>query len=171
MIRVENFIYLSFVLYNIQGIKLCSRHYLMTKTIARIITVSFTSILLGSSIASADVIEDRKAGFRGNVTALKAIRAAMSENDTATIATNAGKIAAWFDVMPNYFPEGSNTGKTNARPEIWTNWEKFTSISATARQSALDLAMAANAGDSDGINAGFQAVAGTCKTCHQSFKN
>ena len=143
----------------------------MTNKITRIITVSFTSILLGSSIASADVVEDRKAGFRGNVTALKAIRAAMSENDAATIAINAEKIAAWFEVMPNYFPEGSNTGKTNARPEIWTNWEKFTGISATARQSALDLAMAAKAGDSDGINAGFQAVAGTCKTCHQSFKN
>lgn len=143
----------------------------MSKKLPTLIASALTIFVLGGGIASADIVEDRKAGFRGNVQALKAIRAAMSESDTASIAANAEKIAAWFSVMPDYFPEGSLQGKTNARPEIWTNWDKFTAISASANQAALDLANAAKNGDMDGVNAGFQAVAGTCKTCHQSFKN
>ena len=140
-------------------------------TITRLFALGIAvTIMSGASISSADVIDDRKAGFRGNVAHLKAIRSALSDGETASIAANAEKIADWFAVMTDYFPEGSGVGKTNARPEIWTDWDKFTSLARSSEVAARDLAQNADAGDSDAIQQGFRAVAGTCKTCHQSFK-
>jgi cytochrome c556 len=128
------------------------------------------ALILSITAAGADVISDRKAGFKSTGKSLKAIRTAISENDTATIAANAEKIAAWFAVVPDHFPEGSGEGDTDARPEIWTDWDRFTGIAASAEAAALDLAKQANAGNSGDIEAGFRNLAGTCKTCHQSFR-
>ena len=140
-------------------------------TMRRIIALTITTLMMGASLSVADVIDDRKAGFRSNVTALKAIRAAMNEGDAATVAQNAEKIADWFAVMTEYFPEGSGNGNTNARPEIWTEWDKFTALATASEKTARDLAANASMGDMDAIPQGFKVVAGTCKTCHQSFKN
>ncbi len=142
----------------------------MNITRTTIITIAAVTAF-GINLAAADVISDRKAGFRGNVVALKAIRSAMAERDMSTITAQAEKMASWFAVMPDYFPASSSTGDTNARPEIWENWDKFTAISSTAEAASRDLAAAASSGDMAAVNAGFKAVAGTCKTCHQSFKN
>ena len=130
-----------------------------------------TSVFIGTSMASADVISDRKAGFRENVTALKAIRAAMKNNDMETISQNADKVAAWFAVMPSYFPEGSGEGDTKASPQIWNDWDKFTRFSAEAEQFAVDLSTAAKNNDKKAVKEDFSNVAGTCKSCHFSFKS
>lgn len=137
----------------------------------RISALTFTIIIVGFSVSVADVIDDRKAGFRNTVTALKAIRTAMKEGDAAMVAQNAENIADWFAVMTDYFPEGSGNGNTNARPEIWTKWDSFTALALSSEKTARDLAMKAAAGDTNAIPEGFKAIAGTCKTCHQSFKN
>ena len=41
------------------------------------------------------------------------------------IYEQANLIAAWAEVMPDYFPEDSTMGDTKARPEIWENWDDF----------------------------------------------
>ena len=121
--------------------------------------------------ARADVIETRKQEFRNNVTALKAIRAAMGEDDLSAIASNADAIASWSARMTEFFPEGSGTGKTNARAEIWSKWAGFTAAAKTAEDAAMRLAALARNGESADLNAAFGALADTCKSCHMSFKN
>lgn len=121
--------------------------------------------------ATADVVETRKQEFRNNVTALKAIRAAIKDDDLAAVASNADMVADWSARMTDYFPEGSDQGKTNARAEIWSNWAGFTAAARDAEDAATRLAALARAGDAGQMDAGFGALANTCKSCHMSFKN
>lgn len=132
--------------------------------------IMIVSMMMGASIASADVITERKAGFRGNAAALKAIKGAIDTGDAAAIVSNAEKIEGWFAVMLDYFPEGSGSGDTKARPEIWTDWQRFADLATSSEAVARDLATKAKSGDMDAVRQAFKAVASTCKTCHQSFK-
>lgn len=71
------------------------------------------------------------------------------------------------------FPEHSMMGPSEARHEIWTNWERFTEISEDLSVAAKALAEGAG-NDRDGSDSSpdvlFREIAGTCKACHQDFR-
>lgn len=135
------------------------------------IIILTAAILSMAGMAHADVIAERKAGFKGNVTALKAIKAALGAGDLSPVAGAAESVADWSSRMTDYFPEGSDMGETNARMEIWLDFDDFTAKAKSAENAALKLAELARAGDVDGVKSGFKALSGTCKTCHSSYKD
>ena len=55
--------------------------------------------------------------------------------------------------------------------DIWLDFDDFTAKAKSAEDAALKLAALAKAGDMDGAKQGFKILAGTCKTCHQSYKD
>ena len=124
-----------------------------------------------TGIAQADVISDRKAGFKGNVAAMKKIQAAIGRGDLAAVREGALEIADWSSRMIDYFPEGSDTGDTKARAEIWFNFDDFTSRAGNAENAALALASLAEAGHQDQLMDGLKNLGGTCKACHSSYKD
>ena len=124
-----------------------------------------------TGIAQADVISDRKAGFKGNVAAMKKIQAAIGSGDLAAVREGALEIADWSSRMIDYFPEGSDTGDTKARAEIWFNFDDFTSRAGNAENAALALASLAEAGHQDQLMDGLKNLGGTCKACHSSYKD
>jgi cytochrome c556 len=137
-----------------------------------IFSAVLTAALLGMAClpASAGVIEDRKANFKANNASMRTIGGALGAGDFATIAAEAQKIADWAAVMPDYFPEGSGTGDTSARPAIWENFEGFTAAAKANHDAALTLLAAAEAGDVNAAKSALGEVGGTCKACHQQFK-
>ena len=137
-----------------------------------IFSAVLTVALLGIAClpASAGVIEDRKANFKANNASMRTIGGALGAGDFATIAAEAQKIADWAAVMPDYFPEGSGTGDTSARPAIWENFEGFTAAAKANHDAALTLLAAAEAGDVNAAKAALGEVGGTCKACHQQYK-
>ena len=137
-----------------------------------IFSAVLTAALLGMAClpASAGVIEDRKANFKANNASMRTIGGALGAGDFATIAAEAQKIADWAAVMPDYFPEGSGTGDTSARPVIWENFEGFTAAAKANHDAALILLAAAEAGDVNAAKSALGEVGGTCKACHQQFK-
>lgn len=140
-------------------------------SIRTIISIFALGAGLTCSAASADVIAERQANFKINGQSMKAIQAAVGSGDTATIAERARVIADWSARMTEYFPEGSNTGKTDARAEIWQDFDRFAAYAGDAEKAALELAALADAGAGAGeLGGGLGKLAGTCKTCHQSFK-
>ena len=124
-----------------------------------------------TGIAQADVISDRKAGFKGNVAAMKKIQAAIGRGDLAAVREGALEIADWSSRMIDYFPEGSDTGDTKARAEIWFNFDDFTARAGNAEKAALALASLAEAGHQDQLMDGLKNLGGTCKACHSSYKD
>jgi len=127
-------------------------------------------ISLSSLGASAGVVEDRKANFKANNASMKAIAAALSSGDFATITAEATRIAAWAEVMPDYFPEGSGTG-TSAKPAIWTDFAGFKDAAEANYNAAQELITVAAKQDADAAREALQAIGASCKSCHQKFKS
>ena len=136
-----------------------------------ILTLVCVTIFALTGLAQADVISDRKAGFRGNVAAIKKIQAAIGSGDLAAVQEGALQIADWSSRMTDYFPEGSDTGDTKARAEIWFDFEDFTARAGNAEKAALALASLAEAGHQDQLMDGLKNMSSTCKACHSSYKD
>jgi len=69
------------------------------------------------------------------------------------------------------FIDGSDKGDTNARPEIWSQPDRFKAASAKFQDAAAKLVAAtAKAGKADDLKAAFGAAAETCKSCHDDFR-
>jgi cytochrome c556 len=133
--------------------------------------VVFSSMIFNPVVAQADVIAERKANFKANAAAMKAIRAALGANDFETVVTQATTIAKWAKVMPNYFPANSDVGDTKARPDIWMDFDDFKRSASKNEKAALELISIANKGDmSSTINAVKQ-LGVSCKSCHNNFKD
>lgn len=76
--------------------------------------------------------------------------------------------------MSVLFPKDSLQHPSEARPEIWTDWDTFSTRADEMQAAAVALANGA-ANPTDG-SAGpkpsdlFQDLAQTCKSCHQDFR-
>lgn len=68
------------------------------------------------------------------------------------------------------FPEGSQSGKTRAKTEIWENKEDFESKIDDLKKAASELQTAAASGDKKAIMEKFKATGGACKACHDDYK-
>jgi cytochrome c556 len=84
------------------------------------------------------------------------------------------KLAAHLDMLAQqpwqYFPAGSDKGKTDARPEIWTKPTEFQKDIDSHKAETAKLKQVADDGDLNAIKAQFGAVQKTCKACHDSFR-
>lgn len=73
----------------------------------------------------------------------------------------------------DYFPEGSESGDTEAAPAIWSNRAGFDAEIAKF-VAASEKAMAASGrpgpADFDAFKAVFGPVLGSCKSCHEGFR-
>lgn len=67
------------------------------------------------------------------------------------------------------FGQGTEGGK--AKGEVWTENAKFKDLAGKMQAEAVKLAAAARQGDVASLKTAFGATAGSCKTCHDSFRN
>jgi|TARA_B100001939_G_scaffold16841_1_gene14071 cytochrome c556 len=131
----------------------------------------FSVLIFGSLIAKADVIAERKANFKANAAAMKAINAALGGGDFDAAITQATTIADWARVMPDYFPENSDMGDTKARADIWMDFDGFKSRASANEKAALTLISTAKTGDVSATIGALKQLGGTCKSCHDNFKD
>ena len=68
------------------------------------------------------------------------------------------------------FIEGSDKGNTRAKPEIWTEKDKFAARVAKSQEDVLKLSAAGKTGNLDQIKAAAGAVGESCKACHDSYR-
>ena len=86
--------------------------------------------------------------------------AAAAEAAKAAIVEAAGKIEATFK------DQGAADPASEAKPEVWTNWEEFLAEAKKLGEAAgaMDVASA------ETIGAGMGALGGACKDCHTEFR-
>ena len=92
--------------------------------------------------------------------------------DTAAFQSHAEDLAtaARLDVTKG-FPEDSITDESDARDEIWLNWDAFLEKREALKEQSAKLAEVSATGDEAAMKEQFGATARTCKGCHDDFKN
>lgn len=66
---------------------------------------------------------------------------------------------------------GPDTEGGKAKPAVWSENAKFKEHAGKLEAEAVKLAAAAKQGDLASLKAAFGATAGSCKACHDSFRN
>jgi len=90
--------------------------------------------------------------------------------DAAKAAKAATEIEETSKQIPELFPEGTGGAPSEAKPEVWTKWDKFTGDAEGLETAAADLVMALEAPDAPEWKAKFKGVIDACKTCHKTFR-
>ncbi|HEY8517259.1 MAG TPA: cytochrome c [Candidatus Binatia bacterium] len=113
-------------------------------------------------------IHDRHELMEGVGAEAKKIGAATKAGKPEDAVQPAENIAAALEKFPGMFPAGSESPLSRAKPEVWTNKQKFDELNAESRQAALALAEAAKSGGD--LKAASGALFKTCKSCHDQFR-
>lgn len=88
-----------------------------------------------------------------------AFDAAAAQAAQGALADAAGQIAVRFEA-----PETDPASE--ARPEIWHNWDDF----VTRAEVLVTAAEALDASDLGSLQAGMRDVGGTCRACHSDYR-
>ena len=93
-----------------------------------------------STYVTADIILDRKLGFR-------AITSSVRQKDFDQIIEKSNVILHWSSLIERYFPEGSHKGDTQASVGIWTDPEGFKQRIYEISEATKSLILAAKSKD------------------------
>jgi cytochrome c556 len=92
--------------------------------------------------------------------------------DAKIAADNAAVVAAMTKLPWAAFGPGPDKGDASkSKPQVWTEQAKFKEGADKLLAESAKLDAAAKTGNLDALKAAFTATAGTCKSCHDSFRN
>ncbi|MEM0909844.1 MAG: cytochrome c [Pseudomonadota bacterium] len=158
----------------------------MAKTLSCIIVVVFLSIFFASP-SSADhrgvksekqaenVVKFRQSLLqlvRSNMLPLGAMAKGRIPYDTEVMNINAMRIEQLGLMMEDYFtPNASSFDvSSNAKSEIWANFDDFTAKTSDLIVAAKSLQEVAAEGDERSFRGAIGKLGGTCKACHDEYK-
>ena len=90
--------------------------------------------------------------------------------DAAAAAANADIVATLSRLPYAGFIEGTASGETRAKPEIWTERAKFDAAANKMQEEVGKLNVAAKSGNLDQIKVAFGAAGQSCKACHDNYR-
>jgi cytochrome c556 len=86
------------------------------------------------------------------------------------IVTHAQDIQRISTLIAEAFKKEVTAGKTDAKPEIWKDWEKFAATAKELGEESGKLAEVARAGNMEAIEAQVKKLGDTCSSCHKPFR-
>lgn len=86
------------------------------------------------------------------------------------IQAHARMIERTASLIPSAFKKNVSEGLTDAKPEIWEDFDEFKEYAADLEDASAKLADVAPGGDMAAIGKQFKAVVDTCKQCHEEFR-
>lgn len=86
------------------------------------------------------------------------------------VAKHARNISAYASLIPEAFEKNISTGKTDAKPEVWQNWDDFVSKAEALDVAATELSAAAAGGDMRAMMPGVKALGDACRNCHNEYR-
>lgn len=91
--------------------------------------------------------------------------------DAAAVQANAELVATMSRLPWAGFVEGTSTGgNTRAKPEIWSEADKYKASAQKMIDEVAKLNLAAKSGNIDQIKAAFGAAGQSCKSCHDAYR-
>ena len=154
--------------------KLSSRIIKRTLGAAAIIAVGAAFATTGISPSDAqmnDMTKQRSAAMKSMGGNMKKLGGAVAGGDNAAAAAAAAAINEVASKIPSLFPEGSGTGETRAKPEIWQNFADFRKNANNLESASAKVVADANGGS---LGSDPKAVVGSigknCGACHKAFR-
>lgn len=149
----------------------------MKKTILTFVALSAAVMSFSASAQFAkpeDAVKYRKAAF--TVTAahfgrMGAMASGKAPFDAKMATENAEVVASMVKLPWHAFGEGTETADTKAKPEVWKQSAKFKEAADKLQAESVKLVAATKTGKEDAFKTAFAATAGTCKSCHDDFRN
>lgn len=86
------------------------------------------------------------------------------------IQVHAEQINRAARLIPSAFEENVSEGLTDAKPEVWEEWEEFKEYAADLESESAALAEVAAGGDPAEVGAQVKKVGDACKQCHDEFR-
>lgn len=86
------------------------------------------------------------------------------------IAAHARGIQIASMLIESAFKKEIAEGRTDAKPEVWQDWDKFVAAAQKLRDESRQLAVVAQSGDMAAIGAQVKAVGKSCGGCHKPFR-
>jgi cytochrome c556 len=132
----------------------------------------FTSFA-DAQVKPADALRYRKSAYHvliWNWMPLANAVRGKSPYNKAEFERYSARVAQVAPMLLEGFPAGSGVGKTEAKPEVWTNWADFQLKMKAFETESAALALLAKGGDFEKIKVQFGKVGGTCKACHDKYK-
>lgn len=145
---------------------------MQNRTIASLALGTVLAVAVTAAGASEDPIKTRQNLMKSNGASAGAVGKMIKGEmpyDPVTAELALRVIHATAVGLPDLFPEGSDTGETEAAPKIWTDKAGFDKIAAEMETAALEAIPAAKGG-LDGLKGAFGEVAKNCKGCHESYR-
>ena len=93
-----------------------------------------------------------------------------SKGDLTGIVADAERIRNAAQKMPSLFPDGSTDEHSEAKPQIWKQWARFTDAARALQSEADALKEAALTGSASDLTTRFRAVTAACTACHDEFR-
>jgi cytochrome c556 len=134
--------------------------------------LAVTAMVGYAAAQSADaVVADRQRLMKLHGALWKDIQDKAKAGNIEAIAASAEALAINAQRIPALFPQGSQTEKSKAKPEVWQKWSEFEAAARTLETQSEKLRDASRNKDADATNAivkdfGRQA----CGTCHTPFR-
>ena len=143
--------------------------------------IVYISFLLISSIVSITplianedtkrVVKERMDKFKMSKKMMQTIHKSIQNEDFVTIEKSATTLHNWSKEMIKYFPEGSDGAPSEASADIWLDPDGFKKAVNNFELASLKLINNSKEKDFDKTVDSFRSLAGTCKGCHQKFRN
>ena len=96
-----------------------------------------------------------------------------SDPNKALVASSTKTMATLATGLPGWFPRGSGVearAKSEAKANIWTDAAGFTAAASASQLQVSKLNQAAISGDMDAVRAQIRATGGSCKGCHDKYR-
>lgn len=149
----------------------------MLRTLITACTVG-CALLAGAAVADTDpdnAIKYRKAVLQplgANLTGI-AMNAKGEVAFPDAVPAHAQMVAAAAPLLLPAFEQntaGEGSAQTKAKDAIWDDWDSFAELANDLEVAAAELASVADAGDMAAVGRQLGAVGGTCKACHDKFR-
>ena len=143
-----------------------------------LLALPVAALALGTAAYASDakeVIEAREAYFKSLGGSMKAMMGVAKAFDAEAAKAEAAKLEKILatDVAP-LFPAGTSStdfpGETAAKAAIWENMADFGAKGKAMHEAGAAVIVAANAGDGAAFGAALQKLGGTCKACHDDYR-
>ena len=117
------------------------------------------------------IVKERMDKFKMSKKIMKTIHKSIQNEDFRTIEKSVTTLHNWSKEMIKYFPEGSDEAPSEASADIWLDPQGFKKAVNNFELASLKLINNSKEKNFDETVDSFRSLAGTCKGCHQKFRN